>query len=80
MGMPRFSMPPPMCMRQLLSQAARASAPVAEAKSSLSFSIAPEISGYFTEKVPPKPQQTSDCSHFDQFNAGERVQQGARLG
>ena len=62
MGMPRFSMPPPMCIRQLLSQAAKASAPVADAKSSLSFSIAPEISGYFTEKVPPKPQQTSDCS------------------
>ena len=61
MGMPRFSMPPPMCIRQLLSQAARASAPVSEAKLILSFSIAPEMSGYFTEKVPPKPQQTSDC-------------------
>ena len=34
-------------------------APVAHAEATFSVTIAPEMSGCLTQKVPPKPQQTS---------------------
>src|SRR5437868_3409528 len=53
--------PPPMCMRQELSAAQRASAPVSRTARILSVRIAAEVSAFFIAKVPPKPQQASAC-------------------
>ena len=41
--------------------------------------MALEISGYFTQKVPPKPQQTSGDVHLAQAEALHRAEQLARL-
>ena len=50
-----------MCIRQLLSQAVQASAPVLRMAVVFSASIALETSAFLTAKVPPKPQH---CSTF----------------
>ena len=50
---------PAMFIRQPRSPASSVSAPVAAMSADLSPTMAFEISGYFTQKVPPKPQQTS---------------------
>ena len=47
---------PPICIRQLASHATTASAPDFSIASILLSRIATEISGYFTENVPPNPQ------------------------
>jgi len=48
-----------MCIRQELSAATRYCAPLSTACATLSAPIAAETSGFFTEKVPPKPQHSS---------------------
>jgi hypothetical protein len=50
---------PPICIRQLASLETIARTPAFSMASILLSSIATDISGYFTEKVPPKPQQAS---------------------
>src|SRR5690349_18237595 len=50
---------PAMFIRQPRSPASSVSAPEAAMSVVLSPTMALEISGYFTQKVPPKPQQTS---------------------
>src|SRR3546814_7326953 len=59
MAEPRRCSLPAMFIRQPRSPASRVSAPLARMKSALAVTILLEISGYFTQKVPPKPQQTS---------------------
>ena len=48
-----------MCIRQLMSVAITASAPVSSMHSSLRSSMAPDTSLIFTAKRPPNPQQVS---------------------
>ena len=48
-----------MFIRQPRSPASTRSAPVASISAVLSLTILVEISGYLTQNVPPKPQQTS---------------------
>src|SRR5262249_1124625 len=55
---PRWSLPA-MFIRQPRSPANRVSAPAAAMSLVFSPTMALEISGYFTQKVPPKPQHTS---------------------
>src|SRR5581483_4877978 len=50
---------PAMFIRQPRSPASSMPAPVAAIRSALRSTMALEMSGYLTEKVPPKPQQTS---------------------
>src|SRR5262249_48432094 len=59
---PRRDARPAICIRQLESQATTVSAPLRSMLAIFSSPIAPEISGYLTEKVPPNPQQDSDLS------------------
>ena len=80
MVMSRFWMPPPICIRQLLSQAATASAPVSAAKESLSFNIAPEISGILDGERAAEPAAYLGLLHLNQLYSRERVNQGAGLG
>ena len=54
----RFSLPA-MFIRQPRSPASSNSAWLASTQAAFSETILLEISGYFTQKVPPKPQQTS---------------------
>ena len=58
---PVFSLesPPPMCIRQELSLATQASAPVASTLRILSASIAVETSAFLIANVPPNPQHDS---------------------
>ena len=51
--------PPPMCSRHELSEAEQTSARVESTLCILSASMAAEVSGFLTAKVPPKPQQAS---------------------
>ena len=53
---------PAICIRQLESLAMTYSTPLRESRASFSSRIALEISPYFTENVPPKPQQVSGAS------------------
>ena len=48
---------PAMLSRQPVSQPTTVSAPEATILSTLSYTMAPEMSGYLTAKAPPKPQQ-----------------------
>src|SRR5262249_46736629 len=51
--------PPAICIRQPRSPARTVFASVSRILFSLASRIAPEMSGYFTENVPPNPQHTS---------------------
>src|SRR3546814_19744249 len=48
-----------MFIRQPRSPASNVPAPVAATAAHLSVTMRSEMSGYLTQKVPPKPQQTS---------------------
>ena len=50
---------PPTCIRHELSPATITSAPVSRTCAALSAPIATDVSGFFTAKVPPKPQHSS---------------------
>ena len=56
-----------MFIRQQRSPARTVCAPVASMSAAFSSAILTEISGYLTQKVPPKPQHTSAsaCSSID---------------
>jgi hypothetical protein len=41
--------------------------------------MATEISGYFTEKVPPKPQQASALGQLNKLNSAHLLDQPSRL-
>tara|TARA_R110002096_G_scaffold128486_2_gene276715 strand:+ start:1948 stop:2205 length:258 start_codon:yes stop_codon:yes gene_type:complete len=58
---------PAMFIRQPRSAASSVSAPVAAIWRVLSETMAVEISGYFTAKVPPKPQQAFSPSNGTSF-------------
>ena len=45
-----------------MSPASTVSAPVAAMSFALSATMRPEMSGYLTQKVPPKPQHTSGAA------------------
>ena len=55
---------PAMFSRQPMSPASSRSAPVAAMSFVLSDTMRVEMSGYFTQNVPPKPQQTSASVHL----------------
>ena len=52
---------------------------MASIRSALFVTIRVEISGYLTQKVPPKPQQTSLSRHLDQRQALDAGQELPRL-
>src|SRR6266550_8314159 len=56
---PRRDSRPAICIRQLASPDTTASTPARSMASTFSSRMATEISGYFTENVPPKPQHAS---------------------
>src|SRR5262249_26294161 len=58
-GLPRRCSLPAMFIRQPRSPASSVSAPVAAMCSAFLVTMVFEMSGYFTQKVPPKPQHTS---------------------
>ena len=57
---PRRLSAPPMCIRQELSAAVQTSAFVSSTARALSDTIALDTSAFFSEKVPPNPQHSSD--------------------
>ena len=67
-----------MFSRQPRSPASTVSAPVATMSRTLSDTMRTEISGYFTQNVPPNPQQTS-ASAISVTLAADRPQQSSRL-
>ena len=64
-----------MFIRQPRSPASSSSAPVASMWPALFDTIRVEISGYLTQNVPPKPQQTSLSSISTQRQALDAGQQ-----
>ena len=68
-----------MCIRQLMSVAITASAPVSSMHSSLRSSMAPDTSLIFTAKRPPNPQQGLGVAQRTHVHVFDRVQQLVRL-
>src|SRR6185503_4565932 len=70
--------PPPMCIRHEASFAVQISAAVSRTALILSASIAVETSGFFSAKVPPKPQH--DCASGSGTRSIPRTARSSRSG
>src|SRR3989442_3609482 len=77
---PRRDSPPAICITQLASPETTASTPARPIASTFSSRIATEISGYFTEKVPPKPQHVSALAGGSSTNSAPRTWCSSRRG
>jgi hypothetical protein len=67
-----------MCSGHELSEAEQTSARVRALCSILSASMAAEVSGFLTAKVPPKPQQALGLGQLDQVDPADLAQQPQR--
>ena len=61
-----------------MSAAVQTSAPLSSTSHSLSDSIAIDVSAFFTEKVPPKPQQIGRVAKLDELDPAHALEQSPR--